>query len=729
MARISLMLGTSILSIALAGPALAQQSGSGSPAASNDETSVETIVVTSQKRDVTLQKVAAAATVLGGSSLQQRGIARMDDLQTAVPSLSITDAGLTQSVNIRGVGLASGSPNAANGVATYVDGVFQPPIVSTNSFYDIRSVEVFRGPQGTFVGSNSTGGAIFINSRDPELGKYGGYLEGELGNYGLGGVNGAINLGVSNTLAIRFAGIYRNRDSYYKRLDGATPPAYLDEQGGRLGIKWDPSDNFRVLLKGEIDRKSTGGYAYRPILSSVYAPYRTNDIYTLDYNSPTRNNEKNDQYTAKLEYETAGGVTLRSISGYQNKRIYNLYDSDGTSVASDTENQFVQEREWSQEVNLISPDTGVITWIAGGYFQRNRIDVAIINDEVAPVHVKIDIGNKKTTTGLFGQMTYQFSPQFKLDVGARYSGYTVDGWGGVYLITPAPDPVFLANPGGHEHDSQLTGKIALNWTPNRNTLVYAFVAKGYKSGGIQTPTTGFSPEKVIDYELGWKGTFLNGAVTTQFDGFYYSYDNFQLDAINAMTGQSSVINLTDATIKGLEGQVQAHLGGFQLSGGFGYTDSSLASVDFVDIRAVGDQFPGVSNAPQCPAGEPSNPPGCLDYSPFIHSTAGGPNLFSPKWTWNLNASYALRFGSMKVVPQVSLAHVGSRWTYIAYDPVRDRLPAYTLLNANIAFDLGRYSLSLWATNITKKRYTTGQSNTNEFYGAPRQYGLRAKVQF
>ena len=92
--------------------------------------------------------------MIGGENLTDLGVERFDDLQTVVPSLSVSDSGLTQSVNIRGVGLASGSPSAANGVATYIDGVFQPPIVSTNSFYDIGSVEVLRGPQGTFVGSN-----------------------------------------------------------------------------------------------------------------------------------------------------------------------------------------------------------------------------------------------------------------------------------------------------------------------------------------------------------------------------------------------------------------------------------------------------------------------------------------------------------------------------------------------------------------------------------------------
>lgn len=717
-------IGASVIALAVVSPASAQDT-----AADSSGTSADVIVVTGQKRAENLQQVNAAATVLGGGNLQERGIARMDDLQTAVPSLSITDAGLTQSVNIRGIGLASGSPNAANGVATYFDGVFQPPIVSTNSFYDIKSVEVFRGPQGTFVGSNSTGGAIFINSRDPEFTPYSGYIEGEAGSYSRLGLNGALNLGVSDTLAVRVAGIHRTRDSFYTRLDGQPAPGFLDENGGRIGVRWEPTSSFRVLLKGEIDRKSTGGYAYRPIQSTIFAPYRTNDMYTLDYNSPTKNDEKNDQYTAKIEYETPGGVTFRSVSGYQNKRIFNLYDSDATSAVSNTQDQFVREREWSQEINVISPNDGAFKYIFGGYFQRNRIDIDIVNNAAAPVHTHIQGGNKKTTTGVFGQLTYDLNDQFSVDVGARYSWYTVNGGGGVYLVTPAPTPIFLASLDGYEHDSQLTGKIALNWKPNSDHLIYAFIAKGYKSGGFASPTQTFSPEKVIDYELGWKGTFMGGAVTTQVGAFYYDYKNFQLDAIEPTTGRSSVINLTNATVKGLEGQIQAHVGGFHFNAGFGYTDSSLAGTNFVDTRAVAYTYPGVNNAPQCPAGQASNPPACLDYGPFTHSTAGGPNLFSPKWTWNLDAAYDIDAGFAKITPHLTLAHIGSRWTYIGYNPVRDFLPAYTLLNANVGVDLGKVSLVFWGTNLTKERYITGQSGVNEFYGAPREFGVRVKVEF
>lgn len=136
--------------------------------------------------------------------------------------------------------------------------------------------------------------------------------------------------------------------------------------------------------------------------------------------------------------------------------------------------------------------------------------------------------------------------------------------------------------------------------------------------------------------------------------------------------------------------------------------------------------------PGCSAGQtpsPTTPYTCINYEDFTLSTAGGPNLFSPKWTWNLSAEYAIAAGDeLTITPRVNVSHVGSRYTYIAYDPVRDRLKAYELLGASVAFSLDRLTFEIWGTNLTKEKYSTGQTNnTSEFYGAPREYGVRLKA--
>lgn len=735
--RAVLALLSSTSCIIAAAPALAQQSPQQGEA-------LEEIIVTAQRREENLQKVAVAATALSGEGLTEKGVTRVDELQTVAPSLTVTDAAWSQNVNIRGIGLASTSPIAPNGIATYVDGIFQPPIVTTNSFYDLATVEVLRGPQGTSVGSNSIGGAIFINSRNPSFSGVEGYIEGSVGTYDARGAEGAVNLPLSETLAIRGAGKWRKRDSFYDDLGPLNnQPGRLDEVAGRFGALWRPSDAFQALFKLEAASKDSGGYAYRPSPATPYAGYRTSDIRDVDYDSPTRNDERAIQMSLELRYELGSGIILRSLSGYQNKRIFNLYDSDATNAARyspadaallavSTRDQFVRERVWTQEFNIISPTDQTLSWIVGGYYQLILID-ADTEDLSNGFPTDILFDTEDITTGVFGQVTYQLSPSLALDVGARYSHFSTTPFGGVFIgrgipIFP-PTGLQVADFSGEHKDGRMTGKVSLNWTPDENNLIYAFVARGYKPGGFNSMVSEFDPETVIDYEIGWKATLMGGAVRTQLGAFYYDYKNFQFDVLNTATAQVAPTNLTGATVKGIEAQIQARVSGFTFDAGVAYVDSELGDVTFVDTRAYARAFPGITRAVQCAPGLPSDPPNCIDYTPFIRTTGGGQNLYSPKWTYNLGARYDLWVGDVKITPSVSYAYVGPQWTYIGYSPISDRLPSRGVLGARLGIEKGNLLVEAYGTNLTDDEFVTGQYINNEFYGAPREYGVRVRYDF
>ena len=743
--RQAIMLTSAAIAL-ISAPALAQSAET--PAQTEEKAAgLDEIVVTAQRRSENLQQVASAATALSGSALVEKGVRRLDEIQNIAPSVSITDAGLTQSVNIRGIGLASGSPSVANGVATYVDGLFQPPIVSTSSFFDLAGVEVFRGPQGTFIGSNSTGGAIFINSRNPELGSVNGYVEGSTGNYGAVGAEGAINLPVSDTLAVRVAGKFRHHDSYFTDIGPAGSEAgKLDETNGRVGVLWKPDQAFQALLKVELASRESGGYAYRPFAGSAYAPFRPADPFTLNYDSPTRNDERALISSLELRYELSSGVVIRSLSGYQNKRIFNLFDLDGTNAAlypfrnpanpalgralpQSTRDQFVRERQWTQEINIISPKNQPVSWIVGAYYQKNRIDVDLL-DLSDGFPVDITPNNKKITTGIFGQATWTISPKLALDVGARYSHFSASGGGSVIIgrgiITPTG--ITVADLGGSHKDGRMTGKVSLNWTPDDNNLVYAFVARGYKPGGFNSRVSEFGPETVIDYEAGWKSTFADGRIRTQLGGFYYDYQNFQFDNLNPQSGQAAPANLTGAKIKGFEAQIQAKVGGLTFDGGVAYVDSKLGAVNFIDVRAVARDFPGVPLTPQCASG-PSIPGTCMNYTPYLRNTNGGQNLLSPKWTYNLGARYELTLGDVNITPSVNYAFVDKQFSYIGYSPISDLLPSRGLLAARLGVEWNNLLVEAFGTNLTNRKYVSGQSANNEFFGAPREYGVRLRYDF
>ena len=712
--------------VAFVTPVLAQEEGE----------VLQEVVVTSQRRLENLQRVPIAATALDAEELQARTVARMADLQSASPSLSITDAGQTQSVNIRGIGLASNSPNATAGVATYVDGLFQPPIVQSNSFYDLAGVEVLRGPQGTLVGTNSTGGAIFINSASPKLEEAGGYGRVGFGNSSAVEAEGALNLPASDTLAFRFAGFYRRHDSYDRDVGPFdNEVGRLSENGERLGVLWKPG-SFSALLKLQLNDMSSGGYAFRPIPGTTFAPFRVGDDRTMSFDTPTSHREKAQIASLELKQELPNGVVFRSLTGYQYKRIFSFDDLDGSQAPASaggeiTWDYFAGERQYSEEINVISPTEGRFDWILGAYFQRNQIDVAIHQSE-AGFPTDIYPINRRTTTGFFVQTNYALTESLELQVGARYSTYEATGRGGVFIgngipVFP-PGGLQVADLAGSHEDQRMTGKVALNWTLDADNLLYVFVARGYKPGGFNSVDSGFDPETVLNYETGWKSTFLGGRMRTQLAAFYNDYSDFQFDVLEPSTGQGGIRNVASGTIKGFEAQLEGRLGIFGFDGGAAYVDSNLGGLTFVNERLL----PPGTLGPQCAAGVPSTPPLCFDYRPFTTSTAGGPNLYSPKWTYHVGAELNLALGADATLrPRINYSHVGSRFTYLAYSPVSDRIEGYGLLSALLTLHKGNWFVEAFGTNLANKTYVSGQAaaSRNEFYGAPRQYGLRVGADF
>jgi iron complex outermembrane receptor protein len=718
------------LALGLIAPAQAQEALQAAPV---QQEGLADIVVTAQRRTERLQDLPVAATALDAAALESKAVATLSDLQTATPSLSITDNGITQNINIRGIGLASDSPNVTAGVATYVDGLFQPPIVQANSFYDLGSVEVLRGPQGTLVGSNSTGGAIFINSRNPTFDAINGYGELAYGTFDAVAAEGAVNLPLASELAVRFAGFYRRRDSFYDDVGPFNNDAgKLDEKGGRASLLWEPG-SFRALAKIHINDRDTGGYAYRPIEGSRFSAFRVGDIRTLSFDEVTGNRDKAFMASLELRQELANGIALRSISGYQNKRIANLYDVDASQapVGADgdvSQDYSAREKQYSQEINIISPTDGRFDWILGGYFQRNDITVRIYEQQASfPTDITPD--NQRTTTGIFAQGNYQLTPQLEIQLGGRYSTYKTTGSGTVAIGRgipgfPAQGLVVSSLAGSHK-DARVTGKAALNWKVDADNLLYGLVARGYKPGGFNSVNSEFDPEIVWSYELGWKSSFLNRRVRTQVSAFYNRYSNFQFNVVEPTTGFSGVENISTATLKGLEAQVQGRFGGFGFDASVAYLDSKLSEITFVNTR----NLPAGNLGPQCPPGSPSSPPLCFNYQPFLQAIEGKSNLYSPKWTYNLGVDYELQLGAGTLTPRLNYAYVGSQFTYLGFSPVTDRIRGRDLLSGLITYRQDNWRVEAYATNLANEEYVSGQFGSNEFYGAPREYGLRVGVNF
>jgi len=220
------LLGASALALSWCGPASAQTAAADQQASDDaaaqavdaaDQPQGSEIIVTAERRSENLATTPISASVLSGGDLANKGVVNVDALQFAMPSVVVNNFGQGNDFNVRGIGKAEHNTQTTTGVITYRDGVPTfPGYIQEEPYYDVANIQVLRGPQGTVVGQNATGGAVFVNTNDPVIdGGVHGYVQGQYGNYSDVGLQGAINLPISDTLAARVAVFSERRDGFY----------------------------------------------------------------------------------------------------------------------------------------------------------------------------------------------------------------------------------------------------------------------------------------------------------------------------------------------------------------------------------------------------------------------------------------------------------------------------------------------------------------------------------
>lgn len=240
---------------AFAAPAIAQE------AAEEDAAGLTEIIVTARKVAENLQDVPVAVTAFTGDDLQNQNIQKVQDLANFTPGLAIRPGQSTPSavtITLRGQVQTDILATLDPSVGTYVDGVYWSRAYGLNSdILDASSVQVLKGPQGTLFGRNTTGGALLINTNDPDLDEYGGKISASYGRFNELTLSAVSNLPiVEDKIAIRLAGQRFKRDGYTTNTTASTT-ALLGNTvvrrnfpGSQLGRKLDNRDrwNFRGKL-------------------------------------------------------------------------------------------------------------------------------------------------------------------------------------------------------------------------------------------------------------------------------------------------------------------------------------------------------------------------------------------------------------------------------------------------------------------------------------------------
>jgi iron complex outermembrane receptor protein len=675
------------------------------------------IVVTAERRATDLQTTAVAATVLTGEDLKKMQINTVDNLAFSTPSLTVQSSGENSVINIRGIGRSDAGAQDSSGVLIYRDGVSTTPngLISDEPYYDIASIEVLRGPQGTFAGQNATGGAIFINEANPTLDRVGGFVEGQYGNYNDVRLRAAINIPLTDQLAIRLATDDERRDTFFHMSGPWTGnPGNLRSTNWRLSTLWQPSDSFSAVLKLDYNYIDHGGSPASPFTGV------TKNIFNVASDSHLAGLEKQYRIVLLLSQEFADGITLKSISGYQNGRLSYSLDADGTATKPPgglSPEVFVakaSDRTVSQEFDLISANTGPFTWVAGAVYQDDDLNNPQFILSLSPggtpttglaLNGLENLAVRKTW-GVFAQGSYAITDALTMQAGARYSetSFTASSiaqvlFSGFPIVTQTLDRA-------KESDSRVTGKINFDYKLSADNFLYAFAATGHKGGGINANGNVFQSENVTDYELGWKGKYFNGHLNTQIGAFYEQYKNFQVAIFNPTLGAGIDANATGTTVvKGIEAQTQAVFGGLSFNLGASYVPTALGGFSAIDSRNLG-------------AG--------------VQPLTGRPLPNAPLWTLQAGVQYAFALpGNRTLTPRLDYGMVGSRWATVFEVPPGDFLQEQNIFNATVKYDLSpTLSIEAYGTNLTDDHYVALQLLGNlGMPGPPRQFGIRASKSF
>ncbi|HEY1710584.1 MAG TPA: TonB-dependent receptor [Rhizomicrobium sp.] len=693
--------------------------------------SIETVTVTAERRATNIQTTPIAVTVLSGEEIKSRNIDALDALTFTTPSLTVQDSGQNVLLNIRGIGKNDGGAQDSVGVVTYRDGATTTynGFVADEPYYDISNIQVLRGPQGTFAGQNATGGAVLITETNPTLDGVSGFAEGQYGSYNDLRLQGAVNIPLADDFAIRLATDEENRDSFYHVSGPYTGnPGDLHMANFRVSAFWQPTDRFKAILKLDGNYIDHGAPIGAPFSGS------TKNIFNVASDAHLQGVDQQFRAVLNMDYQFDDGITLKSISSYQFGVVKFNIDEDGTA------NTFVNSavdfgpavigsvgkaQVVSEEVNLVSPDKGPFTWVAGAVYLDEEIFAPLLYTSAAPggtltnglVLNAFKSFTREDNWGVFGQGTYALTDALKLQIGVRYSqSFENINQGENALFNGVPFPLF---PPIHvvttTGDSKVTGKADLDWSVDENNFLYAFVATGHKAAGLNGDGTKYTGEDITDYEVGWKGTYFDGHVQTQLGGYYYDYSNFVMsffDPTNALGGASGEdLNVPGTTTaKGIEAQIQAVFGGLSLNLGASYEDTAIPTFFAIDAR---NPFAGLQNL----------------------SGRALPN--APRWTTQIGAQYVFDLGNEQTLtPRLDYGFVSGRWGsifQISGNPLLpdDRLAAQNLLNGQVAYTFGNnWQATLYGTNLTDLHYvSTELLGKLGFPGAPRQVGIRITKTF
>jgi len=727
------------------------------------------IVVTAQRRSQRLQDVPMTVTALSLEDTERLSINEPRDIQLVTPGLTFPADNGTINPYIRGRGTNFSGPGLEGSVAVYVDEVYLQTQFGTGGLVDVSQIQVLKGPQGTLYGRNATGGALIISTNDPIF-ELEGHVSLGIGNLGMWQGEAVINVPLSDTLAVRFAGAFDHRDGFIDNIiDGGTTGRSRRVQS-RAKVLWEPTPEFSVLLQGEYQR-SDADYLRNQLVDGTNTPTGLGFFET--FRSPrvpqSQGGENNTEIwgaSIRLNYE-GDNFEITNVLAYRdtdlrlcsdNETIYatsfdfcaQLPASVQAAGVTQVPNPLVPsapntipsafDHTFFTETRLTTSLDGPINFLFGGNYQRTRARFATVLTgstfgQLLPVS---DNMNRIENWGIYGEGDLEITNALRFTAGARFSrdSKSIQIYNNVDAAVAFGIPLAFFPPSVFQEASynSFTPRFTLAYDAGDANL-YASYSAGFKSGGFNAltffPQIPLEPERIDSFEIGSKFRLLGNTLSIDLAAFYSKSRDIQVAAVDTAVGGVIQQNAATAVAKGIEASILYRPNdSLTLRGGASYLDSHFTSFANASVFDV-------------------------VYSPFfqdnilsgtIEDLNGFPTTLSPKWTFNASVSYDIPLsGGWGANITLSGRHTSSYdFQAGAGGPQRyARQRSFTV--ANLTGDIvppgDTFGLSWYVNNLFDTHYYDQvQANSQVgstaqgggVYGSPalpRTYGVRLRVNF
>lgn len=691
---------------------------------------IEEIVVTARKREENLQDVGLSVSALSQIEIEDNFARDLRDLVFVSPNLVLDDTaqgpGGVASAYIRGIGVSEVEKNFDPAVGVVVDGLFMGTMSGgITRAIDMESVEVLRGPQGTLFGRNTIGGVIHMRRSKP-TGELGGKLRLSYGNYETAGLDGLLNFGVGERVAVKLTGsLHDQGEGYYDNVNTGRDEGRVEYLSFGGNILFDATDTLEIEYTTQIERTDQDtppllnvgqpgqlfcdGFGFcSPDLDTPVSGDRWKT--TQDIDGPNDATFDADTHIVELRWDISDALRLDYVFGSWETEETVLTDFDAVAPLLFHTSRPAEWEQTSHELRLTFDDgSSPFSGTAGVYLWDSEYEIRLrsfigfaVPDTV--LDLPQTSAQNAESWALFFEGDYDITDSLTLTLGGRYTEDEKD-----------TDQAGIVTAAADDDWSEFTPKVGLRYQINNQAMVYSTYSVGYRSGGFngrvdsfENATTPYDQETVTNYELGFKSQWLDDTLRVNGAVFYMDYEDkqeeLQLPSATSGTGQVTLVaNASTAEITGLELDVLWNAtANLSLRGNLGILDAKYDDFEFESGAGLQD----LSNL----------------------------NLRrAPDVTASVSATYEWMIGENRAWALLGWRHIGKHEVDFANKPELTN-DAQNLINASLNYRINSFQISAFGHNLTEEDgYGIGFDVAGLWsYAAtraPRTYGVELSYSF